>query len=71
MTQGSGDQDAALEADVVTDVIREAIEQRAARLGIDPQSVISPSPRAVCARTRGGDLLRLDVSAYHGADLDR
>jgi hypothetical protein len=71
MTHERRNHEVALSPNTLTDDLREAILARAARLGIDPTSVNSPSPHAVVARTYAGDLLRLDVSAYRSADLDR
>jgi hypothetical protein len=61
----------AIDADAIARELREAIAARAQRLGIDPRTVGSPTPRAVTARSSAGDLLRLDVSTYCSADLDR
>jgi hypothetical protein len=61
----------AIDADTIARELREAIAARAQRLGIDPRTIASPTPRAVTARTGAGDLLRLDVSTYRSADLDR
>ena len=52
-------------------LLREALAERAARYGIDRASITSPAPGAVIARTAGGDLLRMDVSAYRASDLNR
>lgn len=51
--------------------LREALLARAERLGIDPSTIASPSPRTLVARTPDGTLLRLDVSTYGPAELER
>ncbi len=60
-----------LDADVIDRQLREALTARAERLGLDPASITSPSPGALIARTCDGTLLRLDVSTYAAAELDR
>lgn len=58
--------DAALEKE-----LREALAARAARLGLDPESIRSPSPGALVARAADGVLLRIDFHAYQARDLER
>ena len=70
-TNGQNKANTSIDDEVIASEIRRAIEARAARLGIDPDTIGSPAPRAVTARTHAGDLLRLDVSTYRSADLDR
>lgn len=51
--------------------LREALIARAERLGLDPATIASPGPGALVARTTDGTLLRLDVSTYAAAELER
>lgn len=51
--------------------LREALCVAATRLALDPDSVTSPSPFAITARTTGGRLLRLDVSSYAASERYR
>lgn len=55
----------------VTERLREAICDAAERLALDPASITSPTPAAITARTRDGDLVRLDVSSYPPDGLSR
>jgi hypothetical protein len=58
-------------ADHATDVaaLRELLRTQAERLELDPDSVDSPSPNAITARTPDGTLLRLDISRYRPMEL--
>jgi hypothetical protein len=72
----SGKEDAAAIADglsaaEVIDQLHEALAARASRLGLDPDSISSPSPGALTVRTARGTLLRLDVCSYRPHDLGR
>lgn len=53
----------------VIEQLREALAARAARLGLDPDSIGSPAPGAITARTRRGELLRLDLCSYRAHEL--
>jgi hypothetical protein len=49
--------------------LRDLLRTDATRLGINPESVASPTPHAITAKTNDGSLLRLDVSIYQPAEL--
>lgn len=49
--------------------LREVVRSRAARLGLDPATITSPSPNAITTKTPDGSLLRLDVSRYRPMEL--
>ena len=51
------------------DELRELLRTDATRLGINPESVTSPTPHAITAKATDGSLLRLDVSTYQAAEL--
>ena len=54
-----------------TERLRELIRAAAAQLELKPESISSPTPSAITARTRAGDLVRLDVSNYPSDGLSR
>jgi hypothetical protein len=56
---------------LVGDQLRQALADRATRLGLDPTSIASPSPHAITARAVDGTLLRLDYGTYSAPDLER
>lgn len=60
-----------LDVATIDQQLREALRARAERLGLDPDSIASPSPGALVARTPDGTLLRLDVRTYAPAELER
>lgn len=68
---GAGGRDAGLDVAAVDGLVREPLAGRAHRLGLDPATIVSPGPGAVIARRPDGTLLRLDVSMYRAADLER
>lgn len=71
MTNSAAEQATRLDAASIDRQLREALIARAERLGLDPATIASPSPGALVARTVDGTLLRLDVSTYAAADLER
>lgn len=60
-----------LSAATIDRQLREALIARAERLGLDPATIGSPSPGVLVARTSDGTLLRLDISTYAAAELER
>ena len=51
--------------------LREGLQSRAERLGIDPLSITSPTPGALIARAHDGELLRVDFRTYASHELER
>lgn len=52
-----------------TSELRDLLHREARRLSLDPDSIDSPTPHAITAKTRDGYLLRLDVTTYKAAEL--
>ena len=51
--------------------LRAALVSRAERLGLDPDTIRSPSPGALTARSYDGTLLRIDFHSYPARELER
>jgi hypothetical protein len=62
---------ARLDQAVIARQLREALAARAERLGLDPASIVAPSPGALIARAEDGTLLRVDFRTYQARDLER
>lgn len=62
---------ATLGTDEITRELRDALTVRAHRLDLAVESIHSPSPGAMVARTTNGDLLRLDIAVYASEELAR
>jgi hypothetical protein len=60
-----------IDAAAVDEQLREALAARAARLGLDPASITSPTPGALVVRGLDGAVLRLDYRTYQPSDLTR
>jgi hypothetical protein len=60
-----------LDKDQVTRELRDALKCRAHKLDLALDSIYSPGPGSVTARTTTGDLLRLDFDCYTAAELSR
>jgi hypothetical protein len=60
-----------LDAAEIDGELRAALAARAERLGLDPDTIRSPSPGAVTARSHDGTLLRIDYHAYPAQELER
>jgi hypothetical protein len=58
-------------SDATRSVLRDALVDRAEELGIDAETVHSPSPSAITARREDGGLLRLDFTAWSAPELSR
>jgi hypothetical protein len=71
MTMNGGISMSKLNKNQVTRELRDALKRRAHRLDLAPDSIYSPAPGAVTARTTTGDLLRLDFECYPAAELSR
>lgn len=52
-----------------TTALRDLLRAAAARPEIDPETVNSPTPNAITAKTPDGTLLRLDVSRYPATEV--
>jgi hypothetical protein len=53
------------------EVLRAVLAERAARLGISPETIRSPAPGALTARRPDGSLLRLDFRDYQPSEIAR
>lgn len=71
MTNTGAEQATRFDDALIDRQLREALIARAERLGLDRATIDSPSPGALVARAADGSLLRLDVSTYAAADLER
>jgi hypothetical protein len=60
-----------LDAAVIDLQLREALRDRAERLGLDPASIDSPTSGTLVARTVDGALLRVDFRTYQARELER
>lgn len=57
--------------DDIVHAIRDMLRAVAPQLALDPASITSPSPTAVIVRTVDGALVRVDVTTYQVAELNR
>ena len=57
--------------DATQSVLCEALVDRAEELGIEAETVRSPSPCAITARREDGGLLRLDFATWSAPELSR
>jgi hypothetical protein len=60
-----------LDAAEIDGQLRAALAARADMLDLDPDTIRSPSPGALIARSHDGTLLRIDYHAYPAHELER